>query len=75
MDREVPAGWYPDANGQPCERYWDGENWTEETRPLSVLPHRAPPAPAQPRTGLDSNERTLLFIIVGAVVLLALFSF
>ena len=74
MDREVPAGWYPDANGQPCERFWDGENWTEETRPLSVLPHRAPPSPAQPRTGLDSNERTLLVVIVGIIVLIALFS-
>ena len=74
MEREVPAGWYPDATGQPCERYWDGENWTEETRPLSVLPHRAPPSQVQPRTGLDSNERTLLVVIVGIIVLVALFS-
>jgi hypothetical protein len=28
----------------------------------------------QPRTGLDSNERTLLFVIVGIIVLIALFS-
>lgn len=74
MDREVPSGWYPDANGKPCERYWDGKNWTEETRPLSVLPNRAPPGLAKPRTGLDSNERTLLFLIVGILILFALFS-
>jgi hypothetical protein len=74
MEREVPAGWYPDANGQPCERYWDGGNWTDETRPVSVLSHRAPPQPAQPRTGLDSKERTLLVVIVGIIVLVALFS-
>jgi hypothetical protein len=28
----------------------------------------------QPRTGLDSNERTLLLVIVGIIVLIALFS-
>lgn len=30
----VPAGWYPDPDGKPCARYWDGEDWTEKTRPL-----------------------------------------
>lgn len=28
---QTPAGWYP-SEGQ--ERYWDGERWTEQTRPL-----------------------------------------
>jgi hypothetical protein len=30
----VSAGWYPDPNGTPCERYWDGNGWTLQTRPL-----------------------------------------
>jgi hypothetical protein len=29
----VPAGWYPDPNGQPLQRYWDGTQWTEHTAP------------------------------------------
>ena len=32
---QVPPGWYPDSDGKPCHRYWDGANWTLETRPLS----------------------------------------
>lgn len=31
---EVPAGWYPDPEGKPAARFWDGEQWTERTRPL-----------------------------------------
>lgn len=33
-DFGVPSGWYPDPNGNPCERYWNGNLWTEETRPM-----------------------------------------
>jgi hypothetical protein len=29
----VPAGWYDDPLGEPGERYWDGDVWTERTRP------------------------------------------
>lgn len=30
-----PAGWYPDGvNGQ---RYWDGQQWTENRAPLNVI--------------------------------------
>lgn len=30
----VPAGWYPDNEGQ--QRYWDGEQWTEHVAPVEV---------------------------------------
>ena len=23
--REIPAGWYPDPEGKPQSRYWDGD--------------------------------------------------
>ena len=31
---DVTEGWYPDPDGKPSERYWNGNNWTEQTRPL-----------------------------------------
>lgn len=30
-----PAGWYPDAQGAPVNRWWDGTRWTEHTQPRS----------------------------------------
>jgi hypothetical protein len=30
-----PAGWYPDPTNPEQERRWDGEQWTEERRPLA----------------------------------------
>ncbi|WP_374615902.1 DUF2510 domain-containing protein [Frankia sp. AgKG'84/4] len=32
---EVPAGWYRDPDGQPCNRWWDGDRWTSYTAPLT----------------------------------------
>ncbi|HEY5708138.1 MAG TPA: DUF2510 domain-containing protein [Solirubrobacterales bacterium] len=28
----APAGWYPDPRDPAQDRYWDGEQWTEQTR-------------------------------------------
>ncbi len=33
----VSPGWYPDPDGKPCDRYWDGSAWTFETRPRSEV--------------------------------------
>ncbi|HEU5254094.1 MAG TPA: DUF4177 domain-containing protein [Solirubrobacterales bacterium] len=33
MADDIPAGWYEYEEGE--ERYWDGEQWTEESRPLA----------------------------------------
>lgn len=32
-EEAAPAGWYPDPNGHPLRRYWDGHQWTEQTSP------------------------------------------
>lgn len=31
----VEPGWYPDPDGKPCERYWDGTKWGDATQPMS----------------------------------------
>jgi len=35
-----PSGWFPDPNGQPGQRYYDGRKWTEH-----FAPHPPPPQP------------------------------
>ncbi|MGF1597484.1 MAG: DUF2510 domain-containing protein, partial [Acidimicrobiales bacterium] len=38
-----PAGWYDDPAGNPAtERFWDGNQWTQQTRPV---PAATPPPP------------------------------
>ncbi|MEO7752219.1 MAG: NINE protein [Terracoccus sp.] len=43
---EIPAGWYPDPEGKPVSRYWDGDGWTDQTGPM--LPAPAPPSAFSP---------------------------
>lgn len=40
-----PAGWYPNPHDALSERYWDGSQWTEHTRPFIATP---PPPAAEP---------------------------
>lgn len=50
-DDEMPdEGWYPDPDGKPAERYWDGDNWTDRTRPIvtSSSPEPEPDASVVP---------------------------
>lgn len=28
----TPAGWYPDPSDPSAQRYWDGSQWTAQTR-------------------------------------------
>ncbi|MBT2211115.1 DUF2510 domain-containing protein [Actinomadura sp. NEAU-AAG7] len=48
-------GWYPDPHWMGRERYWDGDVWTDQSRPYEGKPARAhrpasnpPPAPLDP---------------------------
>lgn len=42
MQSAVPAGWYRDPDGNECERYWDGNNWSLKTRPLITSVSQTP---------------------------------
>lgn len=36
LESRVLPGWYPDPDGNQCERYWNGDKWTLKTRPLTT---------------------------------------
>lgn len=38
VPREIPAGWYPDPEGKPATRYWDGDAWTDQIGPVLNAP-------------------------------------
>ncbi|MEG3630288.1 DUF2510 domain-containing protein [Streptomyces poriticola] len=54
MTQATPPGWYPDpgqtSDGPATERWWDGEAWTDRTRPA------APPAGEAPRAPADADD-------------------
>ena len=52
--REIPAGWYPDPEGKPQSRYWDGDSWTEQVGPL--LPQAQAAVGADDRRGLRAGD-------------------
>jgi hypothetical protein len=39
-----PAGWYPDPNGSPQQRWWNGQSWTNDMAPAAA------PAPVNAAT-------------------------
>ncbi|MEV6174583.1 DUF2510 domain-containing protein [Streptomyces sp. NPDC051954] len=53
MTQATPPGWHPDpgqtSDGPPTERWWDGQAWTDQTRPAGSAD--AWSAPAQPQAG------------------------
>ncbi|MFI2507413.1 DUF2510 domain-containing protein [Streptomyces sp. NPDC018972] len=49
MTQVTPPGWYPDPGqtneGPATERWWDGNAWTEQVRPVGQAAAWGPPAP------------------------------
>lgn len=44
----MAAGWYPDPNGFPTQRWWNGTGWTDQIAPFSSVP----PFAARPSTNV-----------------------
>ena len=38
----VPAAWYPNPDGTPTVRWWDGATWTDNVQPTAVAALKAP---------------------------------
>jgi hypothetical protein len=38
MQPAPPPGWYPDPSGTPQQRWWDGQQWTQQTQAGPVQP-------------------------------------
>lgn len=61
-DTNNPAGFYPDPEGKPNQRYWDGFKWTEYVRPIAGQQYVSAPAASgfiAPQNGLGTAALTL----------------
>jgi hypothetical protein len=71
----TPAGWYPDPEGSPGQRFWNGDAWTDH-RPPDALPviGAARPASRGPdkRVLIGLAAAAVVVLIVGAVVAVVL---
>lgn len=80
-----PAGWYTDPSSSSRERYWDGNSWGNDTRPMALagagsFPAAPPAAPAAPNapmaysqpyaTASSTNAFSIAGIILGAIAFL-----
>jgi hypothetical protein len=61
MNQSFPPGWYPDPDGGPAARYWNGTDW--EGSAEHTAPQEFPLEPAQ-------KSRLLVPVLIGAVCLL-----
>lgn len=74
MTTQPPPGWFPDPQGTPNERYWNGMDWTADVRggapapaPTSGYPAAHSSAPHGQRSGGLGGQR--IVALVGAALL------
>ncbi|NUU23624.1 MAG: DUF2510 domain-containing protein [Streptomycetaceae bacterium] len=48
MTASIPPGWYDDPSAPGMERWWDGAQWTESSRPRTDSGPGVPPGPGHP---------------------------
>lgn len=63
----APAGWYPDPSQTATQRYWDGENWTDQRAPL------VPSSAAGANPGISVSARLVLGVLGAAAAVVAVF--
>jgi TM2 domain-containing membrane protein YozV len=66
---QPPPGWYPDPDGAPAQRYFDGTKWTDQLAPLSTptaaYPSTRDALPA-PKSAVAAGLLQLFFGTFGA---------
>lgn len=56
----IPAAWYPDQRDPGQLRWWNGQEWTDEVRPLiAAVPPAEEPRPAPVETPLLQTRQSL----------------
>ena len=60
----IPAGWYPDPEGRPEKRWWNGSGWTGSYAPVVSAPV-AVSAPAVPMTFMLTDPSQLASVPPG----------
>lgn len=68
MSTPPPTGWYPDPMNPSAQRFWDGHQWTEQTRPVGSTRMPAPsmpPAYAMTTSGSKKTTAGILALILG----------
>lgn len=65
----TPAGWYPSPDGTPVERFWDGNQWTANQRPLPTAGY-GPQLVSAPQPDLGRIERGSNRWILGFAMLI-----
>ena len=60
----IPAGWYPDPEGRPEKRWWNGSGWTGSYAPVVSAPVAAS-APAVPMTFMLTDPSQLASVPPG----------
>lgn len=68
MSDQAPAGWHPQPDGR--ERYWDGQQWTDQFRPAHGLAATPAAAPATKKKGPGCMVWGL--VALGVLVLLGI---
>jgi len=65
----VPAGWYPDPTQPGSQRYWDGNEWTDQLAPLPQQAQRS----ASPGWSVDVSPRLVLGAVGALIAVVACF--
>ena len=69
LESTIVPGWYPDPDGNQCDRYWDGQNWTLKTRPVTA------PIPTSPANVNRISVGWWVTIIILGTLAIALLAF
>jgi hypothetical protein len=65
----VPAGWYPDPTQPGSQRYWDGNEWTDQLAPLPQQPQPS----ARASSSVDISPRLVLGGVGALIAVIACF--